>query len=85
MSEDSVQLRLHGKDLSPETLKEAGEALQGLMREVTSVKWKLGPWRIVCDGCGRERPEEHDDWIHHAGDDVCPACQRVVGVPGTMT
>lgn len=78
-----VRLSLHGPNVSREAIEEAAGHLQTLLRELTreatgdpdAIKWELGPLRIVCDGCDRDRPEIHDDWIYRDGDDLCPDCQ----------
>lgn len=78
-----VRIRLHGENVSAETAKEAVEHFRTLLREVTratcgnpdAVDWKVTNLRIVCDGCDRDRPEIHDDWIYREGDDLCPECQ----------
>jgi hypothetical protein len=45
---------------------------------ISNIGGLLGRMRIVCDGdgCGRERPEDHADWVRRDGLDFCPDCQR---------
>lgn len=67
--EDFVNV-LSGLD---EALKATARVL-GLPEEAANLRvTKLG---FICDGCGKDRPQEHLDWIHQDGLDFCPDCQE---------
>lgn len=82
----TIGLRWSGeKSDDPQVVGEMLSAVGGLLEELSTavtgdpdaIRWKVGRMRIVCDGegCERERPEDHDDWIKRDGLDYCPACQ----------
>jgi hypothetical protein len=80
LEEGHLRLGLHGENISLGTIGEAMTALENLLRELSraagdeGVQWQVVSLRFICDGCGRDRPEEHDDWHYADGDDFCPEC-----------
>jgi hypothetical protein len=88
-SVDPAEFRVHLHGPKADDAAAVGEvlvALDGLFSAVADemghpdVRLAVTGFKCVCDGCGIERPAEHADWIHDAGDDFCPSCQRRKGV-----
>lgn len=84
--EGAIRISWSGeKSDDPETVGEILSAVGGLLREVTAemvgdpdaIKWRMSPLRFICDGCGKDRPEDFSGWLKRDGFDYCPACQRV--------
>ena len=79
---DEKAVKSDNAEVVGEMLSAIGGVLSELTEAVTgdrdAIQWKVGRMRIVCDGenCGRERPEEHADWLKRDGLDFCPECQR---------
>ena len=70
------------------TVAEVLSAVNGLFRAVVedvtgkpdAVRLELTGFSVVCDGCGCERPSDHEGWIHVDGDDFCPSCSASRGM-----
>lgn len=79
-AENEMRISLHGPNVRYEDAIESAEAMKSLIEAVSEAQTgeKVGveiAWMgFVCDGCGRERPKEHGDWINDGTDDFCPAC-----------
>lgn len=69
-------------------VKANAELLETVAEEMGApgLKVKIGALRVICDGCGQERPVEHDDWTQtETGHDYCPNCspQQTTKSPDT--
>lgn len=82
---NQIRMRIFGPDKSAATIggmvSAFGKLADSVADEITgepgAVKWNLVDYRIVCDGCARDRPAEHGDWVYDeaTGFDLCPECQ----------
>lgn len=81
---NELALQLFGPNVTEETVRQAGDAMHGLLRELTrvwcgdpdAIEWRIGPAQFICDGCDLERPtaELPPGWITDDLLDYCPRC-----------
>ena len=79
---NGVRISLHGPSVTRKDIEKVGHHTIEMLKEIArlqtgdreAIQWSLTNIRFICDGCGRDRPEQHDDWHYAEGDDFCPEC-----------